>query len=269
MRPFRATESTYTQSIAIDASTIGDVTVTVAVHASRQDEIAILDSIYAAAEEYPFFPFRDKSQDLTHTCHTDFFENVIESNTDHLVSTVHLGTDGSNTERIEAVQSAVLVKQLDPSDSLVILDGNEEKAKRFGRATVGISDDLPPIATCIQSELYYPSSLLADLCASWLAYEISHPRHCAEVTPETTITKQDLNQYWGPAYHSMMNSSKQIQVEPITRRRAETVRTRVNCWFEGYMGGGDSFPNDRSVNGIVAYTEREGYHELAARLSDL
>jgi len=267
VRPFRTDESEYNKSIAIDASTIGDVTVTVSVYADRREELTILDSIYRAAENYPFFPFRNKSHDLDHTSDSDFFEQTIAANVDRLIATVHLGNDGSDQERVEAVQSAVLVKQLNPDNTLVILDGNEDKAIRFGRAISGITDEIPPIATCIKSELYYPSSLLADLCASRLAHEIDHPRHCSEVTPETPITKEKFNHHWGPAYNSMINSADEVQVEPITQHRAETVRTRMNCWFEGYMGGGDPFPTDRSVNAVVRYVEREGYHELANHLS--
>lgn len=269
VRPFRAGESTYDKSIALDASTIGDITVTVAVRADRSEELAILDSIYTAADGYPFFPFRNKAHDLDYTSSTDFFEEVVDANIDRLDSTVHLGRDGSGPERVEAVQSAVLEKELDPSDTLVILDGNEEKAKRFGRAVAGISDEVPPVATCIQSEFYYPSSLLADLCASHLAYEIDHPRHCSEVTPKTPITKEDFSHYWGKAYHSMLKSSDPAQITPITQRRGDTVRTRVNCWFEGYMGGGEPYPTDHSVQATVRYAERQGYDELAARLSEI
>lgn len=269
MRPFRAGESEYTQSVAIDASTIGGVTVTVSVDADRQDELDILDSIYAAAEDYSFYPFRDKSHNLNYVDHVDFFSEVIEANRDRLASTVHLGRDGSNPERVEAVQSAVLVNQLNPSNALVILDGNEDKAARFGKAMAGISNDLPPITTCIQSELYYPSSLLADLCASRLAYEIEEPWQCSEMTPEPSITKEDLNQYWGPAYDSMINLSGTIDIAPIRQYRAETVKTRIHCWFKGFMGGGEPFPTDRSVNGVANYVEGEGYPELAARLREI
>lgn len=269
MRPFRAEESTYDRSVAIDASTIDGVTVTVAVHVDRSEELDILNSIYSAAEEYPFYPFRNKAHDLEYANSTGFFKEVVHTNVDRLRSTVHLGRDNSDQERVEAVQSAVLVKQFDLSDTLVILDGDEQKAERFGKATRGITDDIPPIATCIQSELYYPSSLLADLCATWLAYEIDHPRHCSQVTPETPVTKEELNHYWGPAYNSMITTSDAVQVEPIQQYRAETVRTRVNCWFEGYMGGGEPYPTDRSVNAAVRYAEQQGYDELAARLSEI
>ncbi|QCC57310.1 hypothetical protein NP511_22715 (plasmid) [Natrinema thermotolerans] len=269
MRPFRAEESAYNRSVAIDASTIDGITVTVAVHADRTDELDILDSIYSAAEEYPFYPFRNKSHDLDYRSSKDFFEEVIHVNADRLLSTVHLGEDGSDQERVEAVQSATLVEQLSPSDSLVILDGDEQKAKRFGRAIDGISDEVPPVATCIQSELYYPSALLADLCATRLAYEIDHSGHSSEVIPETPVTKVDLEHYWGPAYNSMVTSSETVQVEPIQQHRAETVSTRVNCWFEGYMGGGEPFPTDRSVNAVVRYAEQQGYDELAAQLSGI
>lgn len=267
MRPFRTGETTYEQSIAIDASTIGEITITVAVSADRDDELDILDSIYSAAEGYPFFPFRDKSHDLRYEESVGLFEAVIDANSNRLKATTHLGRDGSNSERVEAVQSAVLVKEFGDEDSLIILDGDEEKAERFGRAISGISDSCPPIATCIQSELYYPTSLLADLCASHLAYEIDHPRHCSEVTPIAPITKEEYNHLWGPAYNELINSSNVIYTEPIEQRRAETVPTRMNCWFEGRMGGGEPIRFDSSVQPIVRYAQRQGYKELATRLS--
>lgn len=269
MRPFRAGEAAYERSIAIDASTIGDITITVAVSADRTDELAILDSIYAAAEGYPFFPFRDKSHDLVYEDSVGFFETVVQDNSQYLNATAHLGRDGSDPERIEAVQSAVLAEQVGVGDSLVILDGNEDKAERFGRAITGISGRLPPMATCIQSELYYPTSLLADLCASHLAYQIDHPRHCSEVTPTAPVTKEEFNHLWGSAYNEMVNSSSPVYTEPIEQRRAETVPTRMSCWFEGVMGGGEPVQFETSVRPIVQYARREGYEELATRLSEV
>lgn len=269
MRPFRAGDAAYERSIAIDASTIGDITITVAVSADRSDELAILDNIYAAAEGYPFFPFRDKSHDLTYEDCTGFFETVAQENSQYLKATAHLGRDGSDPERIEAVQSAVLAEQVGIEDALVILDGNEDKAERFGRAMMGISGSCPPMATCIQSELYYPTSLLADLSASHLAYEIDHPRHCSEVTPTAPVTKEEFNHLWGPGYNEIVNSSTPVYTEPIEQRRAETVPTRMNCWFEGVMGGGEPVQFESSVRPIVQHARREGYEELATRLSEV
>jgi len=267
VRPFCAGEATYERSIAIDASTIGDSTITVAVSADRTDELAILDSIYAAAEGYPFFPFRDKSQDLAYEDSVEFFETVVQDNSQYLKATAHLGRDGSDPERIEAVQSAVLTEQVEVEDSLVILDGDEDKANRFGRAITGISGQYPPIATCIQSELYYPTSLLADLCASHLAHQIDHPRHCSEVTPTAPVTKEEFNALWGSAYNEVVNSSAPVYTEPIEQRRAETVPTRMNCWFEGVMGGGEPVQFESSVRPIVQYLRQNSYEELATRLS--
>ncbi len=43
----------------------------------------------------------------------------------------------------------------------------------------------------------------------------------------------------------------------------------MNCWFEGYMGGGDPYPTDGSIKPIVNYAKRCGYDELAKRLSEV
>ena len=269
MRPFRTDDAAYERSITIDASTIGDITITVAVGADRSDELDILDSIYTAAEGYSFYPFRNKSHDLTYQNSIELFETVIQNNRAHLNATAHLGRDGSDPERIEAVQSAVLAEQVGFENKLVILDGDENKADRFGRAITGISDRCPPVATCIQSELYYPTSLLADLCASHLAYEIDHPRHCSEVTPTAPVTKEEFNHLWGPAYNEMVSSSTRVYTESIEQRRAETVPTRMSCWFEGVMGGGEPVQFESSVRPIVEHARREGYEELAAKLSEV
>ncbi|WP_193790372.1 hypothetical protein [Natronobacterium lacisalsi] len=102
-RVFRAEESTYDQSVAIEASTIDGVTVTVAVHADRSGELDILNSIYSAGEEYPFYPFRHKAHDLDYANSIYFFKKVGHTNVDWLRSTVHLGRDNSDQERVEAV----------------------------------------------------------------------------------------------------------------------------------------------------------------------
>lgn len=269
MRPFRSDEKDYERSVTVDASTVDGVTVTVAVESARSDELDILDSIYAAADGYQFFPFRDKSHDLDHEESTEVFERVINANSSRLTATTHLGNDGSDQERIEAVQSAVLVDRLDIEDTLILLDGNKDKAQRFGRAISGLSNRSVPIATCIQSELYYPTSLVADLCASYLAHRIDRPRHCSEVTPQAPITKEKLNDCWGPAYSAMVNSSEEISIQPIQQYRAETVRARVNCWFNGHMGGGDPPPFESSLQPIVNYAREHGYEELASRLSEI
>ncbi len=269
MRPFRAEESTYERSIVIDASTVGNVTVTVAAYAERTDEIAVLDSLYTAADGHNFFPFRDKSHNLNHEDSIHLFENAIVANGHRLKATAHLGHDGSDQERIEAVQSAILVEELQTPEAIVILDGNEDKANRFGNAIRGISSAIPPIATCIQSELYYPTALLADLCASHLAHTIEHPRHCATVEPPAPISKEVYHNHWGKAYNSMVNSSHRVTTECLEQRRAETVSQRVCSWFEGYMGGGEPYSFEQSLQPIIRYVHENGYEELAMQLSEI
>ncbi|MFQ3320406.1 MAG: hypothetical protein ACI80F_002489 [Natronomonas sp.] len=269
MRPFRITTTDYQRAIAIDASTIGSITVTVAVSATRSEELDILDNIYSAADDHPFFPFRDKGHDIDYDRNAELFENIVSENSHRIQATTHLGQDGSDQERIEAVQSAVLVNNLNTSDTLIILDGDDDKVNRFSRASSGLSGEVPPVVTCIQSELYYPASLLADLCASHLARQISHPRHCSVVVPSAPITKQKFSQYWGKAYNSMVTGSSKAGSEPIEQRRGETVPARMNCWFNGYMGGGEPVELETSTKPIVEYVKQEGYDELASRLSDI
>lgn len=269
MRPFNAGDSEYTRSIAIDASTIDGITVTTAVLSERDDELPVLDSIYEAAEGHEFRPFQDKSHRLDYEDSIGFFETVTDQNKDRVIATSHLGQDGSNPERVEAVQSAVLVNELAVDDTLVILDGAADKADRFGRAYYGISEDVPPVVTCIQSEYYYPASLLADVSANHLARQIDHPRHCSAVEPEAPQTKEDFNDRWGSAYNSLFSNSNPVEVEPITQRRAESVASRVNCWYRGWMGGGEPDEFNRSLRPVAEYARRQGYDELASRLLEI
>lgn len=269
MRSFQTGESSYDQSIAIDASTIGDITVTVAVRASRSEELEILDDIYDAAEGYPFFPFRDKSHDLEYEASLELFEAVIEANRHRLHPTVHLGRDGSGPERVEAVQSSIVSSRLGFDDSLVILDGDVDKAERFGRAIQGLSDSRPAVATCIQSELYYPTVLLADLCANHLANQIDEAQDCYEVPPTAPITKERFDDQWGSAYNAMIRVSDPVPPVSIEQRRAETVRSRMHCWYQGQMGGGDPVQFDHSTRPVVEYARQQGYDELASRLSEV
>ena len=269
MHPFETEESEYHQSIAADTSKTGGISVTTVVRADRNEELEILDSIYSAAEGYSFYPFRDKSHDLHYADSVPFFEEVVEQNLDRLNTAVHLGQDGSDQERVEAVQTAILVNRLGPEDELVILDGSTDKADRFGKAYDGISTTIPPLTTCIESEFYYPSSLLADITSSHLAAQIDHPRHTTEVIPKTPISKEEFNAKWGKAYHSLVTRSVDVPLASIPHRRAEKVRTRMHCWFNGCMGGGEPYPTDKSVRQIVNYAERQGYDELAAKLSEV
>lgn len=267
MRPFSAGETAYERSIALDGSTVGDITVTVAVSTSRSDELDVLESIYRATEDLPFFPFRDKSRNLDRTDHSSVSEELIAVNHDRLSAIAHVADDGSDQQRIEAVQSAVLVGDLDLDETLVILDGDRPKAKRFGHAIGGISESRPPTVTCIKSEFYYPTCLLADLCANYLAYEIEGPTDCNDVALPVHVDKRHQN--WGSAYAEMVNATGSVQIEPIERRQADTVPQRVNCWFNGTMGGGDPVQFGGSVQPIANHAENEGYGELARWLSEI
>ena len=54
--PFRTESDTYSTSVAMDASTVGDTTVTAAVYASRELEPAVLEAIYDHGSGIEFKP---------------------------------------------------------------------------------------------------------------------------------------------------------------------------------------------------------------------
>lgn len=82
MQPFRGDSDTFTASIAIDASTIGNVTTTVAVYATREEEIHVLDSLRDIGDrtDVRFVPFKSKSNHFDKEDDAAFYERVLREN---------------------------------------------------------------------------------------------------------------------------------------------------------------------------------------------
>lgn len=270
MNIFRAGESTFSRSIALDASTVGSVTVTVAVPATRDEEWTVLDSIYDASEDIDFRPFLHKSNDLQYDANTEFFESLSRNAPVPVYATTHLGGDGSNPERVEAVQSALLVSELAYSDTLVLVDGGEQKASAFASAISGIVSEVPPTTHCIRAEQYFPTALLADICASHLAHQITSVRDCVSVTPTAPEVKSEYDGKWGKAYSSLFDSQLSYDRASVPAKRGRSVRERIRCWYEGYVAvGNGEYPVTDSLTPVVHLAEKRGFKRLADRLSEI
>lgn len=268
MDVFRAGEATFRRSIALDASTVGSVTVTVAVPATRDEEWTVLDSIYGAAEGIDFRPFLHKSNDLKYDANVEFFESLSRSAPTATLATTHLGRDGSNPERVEAVQSALLVSEL--ADSNTLVDGGEQKANAFVRAIDRIVSEIPPTTHCIRAEQYFPTALLADICASHLAHQIASGRDCILVTPIAPEVKSEYGNKWGKAYSSLFETQTTYDRAPVPTKRGRSVRERVRCWYEGYVAVNDErYPMTDSVTPVVHFAEKRGFRRLADWLSEI
>lgn len=179
---------TFRSSIALDASTIGDTTVTVAVSATRNDELDVLDSLCRHADRVEsttvagdgdgrtvlggFEPFATKSRDLDRNADRRFFECVIAEHRSRIRGLRHVHRGNPSTHDIEAIHSAILVNDILSrwhEHPLVLLDGDETKGISLRKALDGLGVVAPGLTHCVRAELYYPHSLLADLVAHYVA----------------------------------------------------------------------------------------------------
>lgn len=277
LRPFQLPSGDATSAIMIDASTVGETTVTVAVSATREWEPAMLDAIYRRAENHglSFKPFYHKANDFTYEERRAFSEAVIEDQQAHIAAFAHdQERDGNaNTQQIEAVHSAILVDDLltDIADTLVLIDGNEQQATPFVRGLRGLRSELPVVGNCLQSEYYYPPALLADLVSNHLAHSIDRgdvdPLDPLLPAPHAKQTRDE----WGEVFNAMYQDSADYIPPSLQNRRGETVQERIYCWYDGAvaMDGGADRPMSDSLTSVVNALEQEGYDELARILEEL
>ncbi|WP_135851806.1 hypothetical protein [Halorussus salinus] len=269
MKDFVADDVAFSRSIALDASTVDSVTVTVAVPATRTEEWDVLDSLYDAGKS-DFRPFLHKANDIQYGSNYGFFETVLRNAPTPILATTHLGRDGSSPERVEAVQSALLVSDLAHSESLVLVDGGETKAEAFTRAIDGIVSDVPPTTHCVSAEQYFPTALLADICASHLAHQIADASDSTTITPAAPESKTEYADRWGKAYSSLIDAREKYERTPVSAKRGRTVRERIRCWYEGHVavGNGD-YPMTDSLTPVMNSAEERGFSQLADQFSEI
>lgn len=288
LRPFA---DTFRSSIALDASTIGDTTVTVAVSATRNDELDVLDSLCRHADQVEsttvvgdrngrtvlggFEPFATKSRDLDRNTDRRFFESVIAEHRTRIRGFRHVHRGKPNTHDIEAVHSAILVKDVLSGwreRPLVLLDGDETKGNSLRKALDGLGIAVPGLTHCVRAELYYPHSLLADLAAHYVAglieagtYSFQNP------LVRTPHAKRTRTNEWGRAYSGLETLESAYSPAVDRTRTGTTPAERARCWFDGAVstGGDDGSPATDSVTPVVNYLETRGYERVARELSKL
>ena len=263
----------------MDASTVGQTTVTVAVHTSREQEPEILESIYDYGDDLGFKPFYNKSNDFDHAARRDFTEAVIHEHRSDMMAFAHSQQHDKNvnTQQIEAIHSAIHVDNILslPSDDepLVIIDGNQQQATPFVKALSGIRRDLPVVGHCQKSEYYYPAALLADLTCNHLAHRIENGATPAagDLTLPVAWANHEHGDRWGRAASGMYETDVDYTPPGLPARRGESVRERVNCWFEGAMARdrGAGRPMTDSLRPVINHLRRNGYENLAANLEEI
>lgn len=259
----------------MDASTVGDTTITTAALTTRTQEIEILESIYESGSEIEFKPFYHKSNNFEHAEISDFATDILEAHQDSIAAFRHDMAQDGNTDlhQVEAVHSAIHVSDfIQDSSPLVIVDGNEQKARPFLRALSGLESDLPPVAHCQQAELYYPSALLTDIAANYLAHTIDSGEYeSQEAAVRAVNAKQARSDAWGQSYHGIYASTTPYSSADVQNLRGDTVRERVYCWYEGaVMRGGDAQPPmTDSLTRVIAALRRDGFERVASNIEQL
>lgn len=291
MRLFQTESSKYNSSIAIDASTVGETTVTIAVHATRNEEVCILNNILQNSDYIEsdimlgsgkektrvggFSVFSTKASDLDNDTDEVFFKKVIKEHNNLIVGFYHRHDKHTNTEDIEAVHSAILIHDIiniNEESPLILLDGDKNKGKNLVRAFSKLSDKNLPIVNCFQAEYYYPHALLADITANYFARKIDKEsfNHSNSLINIYSAKYKEQNK-WGKSFHSLKNSDEKYTIEPITQRRADSRAERIRCWYDGIVTSDKRLKSVKtdSINPISQYLKNNGYDELASEFEDI
>jgi hypothetical protein len=277
--PYRTDGAEYATSIVMDASTVNQTTVTVVVHAPREREPAILDAVYEHGTDLDFKPFYHKSNDFEYPERQAFTEALIKDFHPHLAAFAHHQRYDSNedTQQIEALHSAIHVHDRLTAASeqpVVIVDGNEQQARPFVRALSGLREELPEVAHCQRSEYHYPTALLADLVSNYFAHRLDRGEFSTnpdDLPLDVPRAKRDRSPEWGRAVSTLYQDGITYVPAALPPRRGESVRERVNCWYQGAVApnSGVDRPMSDSLTPVVNALERGGYEELAAVLREL
>lgn len=274
MQPFRVGDEALDRSVAVDGSRAGNTYVTVAVGATRAEEVAVLDSFYQYGAGVPFKPFyQDTTADL-YRHHRRYFERLLRANADRMTAFVHEWgpRERRDSNAVEAVHSALLVHTLvsDPDATLVVVDGNEQQATPLVGALGALRDDPPRLTHCQQAEHYYPTALLADAASGYLARSLQAGRHDPAVARVRVSDPAGGHPAWGRA-HAGRYDDAAYERAGVPAMRGRTVRERLTCWHRGAVApdGDAPRPDGDAVAELASYADAAGYRDLAKVLSEL
>lgn len=276
MRAF-GTEKTYTSSVALDASTRGNVTVASAVYATRDDELEILQSVVDEFEEIEveFIPFQTKSKHIDKDVHKSAYEGLIRRN-EPRISLLHFHHHSAkkNQHYTEAVITAILSKSIvagTDNEPLIIVDGDENLVDTFGKAYYKIAGELPSVTNCVQSEQYYPQSLLADLSAGFTSYRIEHSLYdYDEPIIRAKAADVTFSDDWGRAFDFLQrNPDLDVERVPVQTGYSATAKGRAKLWFLGGMGRTPDSDVDLNLQTVISCIEQMEFPAVAQALSEL
>lgn len=276
MRPFQVPGTDGQSSIAVDSSTRDRATATVAVTVpDRETELDILENVCRSARENGVSNFRlfnRKGRDIGITGNEQFFENVVDDNREHIHGYHHIKGGNETAHEVEVVHSALLVDSLLGSyeDRVVIIDGGDQKARPVVQALSGIRDVVPSVTYCLQSESYYPQSLLADLVGYYVSYLIENDLYDYTDPFFHAPYAEQTEDRWGAAFSGMKSRKQEYRVLDIAEMRGDTPRDRAKCWYHGGMArhGGEK-PTTNSLTPLLRLASKKGHSNLHAELERL
>lgn len=229
------------QSIGFDATDRQNIIVTVGVLVNRTQEAILLDDLYETTYDDGFRPFRTKSRDLS--LPPEKIYQIMNRCNGEIGICVHRGD--VKLTYAEAVHSAILLDDLSvtPANTIAIVDGDRARADKLFQGTSSLDLRPPPVTNCVQSELYYPHLLFADLIAGIIADNIADDSSAlTSVVPEGPVkvindtTQRSRRGRWGRIYSAVARGEGEVQQAIYEQRYANSVRERVSCWFHGIFG---------------------------------
>ena len=245
MQDFVVDDAEFSQSIGFDATNRDGLIVTVGISVNRTQEAILLDELYHELHSEGYLPFRTKSRDLS--LPPEKIKTVLLDCRGEIGICIH--QDAVKLPYAEAVHSAIISDELaiPTNKSIVIVDGDESKAKLFHHATAGIELTPPPVVHCTRSEMYYPHLLLADLVAGWVADEIkSNPDTASDLTPVGPVTAVEdtttRGERWSRGYNATARKEGEDATHSFEQRYADSFQERVTCWFHGWFGYQNAHP---------------------------
>ncbi|MFB1065299.1 hypothetical protein [Natrinema sp. H-ect4] len=241
MQDFMVDDSLHPQSIGFDATDRENIVVTVGVLVNRTQEAMLLDNFYETIYDDGYRPFRTKSRDLS--LPSKKVQNLLLQCNGKVGICIH--QDDVTLAYAEAVHSAIILDELNiaSNDTIAIVDGDQARADQLCQAASAIDVIPPSITNCVQSELYYPHLLLADLVAGIVADTITaNPTAFSSASLDGPVkammdtTPESRKKRWGRAYSAVARGEGEVQQATYEQRYADSVRERVSCWFHGLFG---------------------------------
>ena len=238
MQDFEVDGDAYSSSIGFDATKRGGIVVTVGVFVNRSQEALLLEDLYRELNTHDYLPFRTKSRDLS--LPTDAVIDVAHSCRGTIGVCIH--RDGNvKLPYTEAVHSAILLDEMNISTNktIVIVDGDASRADRLYHAASGVEVVSPPVVSCVNSEMYYPHLLLADLVAGEVADKIQSKQpvpFSADDLVSVDTTTGTRDGAWGKGYSAAARSKGSTPNPTFEQRFGYSPRARISCWFQGIFG---------------------------------